>query len=177
MKPKLPGPKLVCQTSTGSNHDCPVPFWSFYFAQTSKIKTLFWPKIARTASKHTKSCLSTCKTWFWYSKPYFGPFRAQYLKDPTSCWSEVPCLLSSMGHLSIFGYDLTILFVIQGDFRDKMQQRSLGSWVKALWWISVETAGSPKMAQWKVVLLSLWKLRVLRRFLDKMQQMSAGSWV
>ena len=33
------------------------------------------------------------------------------------------------------------------------------------------------MAQRKLVLLSLWKLRVLRRFLDEMQEMSAGSWV
>ena len=40
------------------------------------------------------------------------------MKGPTSCLSEVPCLLSSMGHLSIFGYDLTILFVIQGVFRE-----------------------------------------------------------
>ena len=33
------------------------------------------------------------------------------------------------------------------------------------------------MPQWKAILLSLWKVRVLRRFLDKLQQMSMGSWV
>ena len=41
----------------------------------------------------------------------------------------------------------------------------------------VESAGSQKMPRWKVILLSLWKVWVLRRFLDKMQQASAGSWL
>ena len=54
---------------------------------------------------------------------------------------------------------------------------SIGRWVKAFCSISAETAGSQKMPWWKVILLSLWKVRVLRRFLDKMQQMSVGSWV
>ena len=53
----------------------------------------------------------------------------------------------------------------------------MGIWVKALCSISVETAGSQKMPCWDVILLSLWKVRVLRRFLDKMQQVSAGSWL
>ena len=54
---------------------------------------------------------------------------------------------------------------------------SMGRWVRAFCSITVETAGCQKMPQWKAILLSLWKVRVLRRFLDKMQQVSAGSWV
>ena len=50
---------------------------------------------------------------------------------------------------------------------------SMGSWVKAFWKLSA----LKKMPWWKGILLSLWKVRVLRRFLDKMQQVSAGSWV
>ena len=46
---------------------------------------------------------------------------------------------------------------------------SIGRWVKAFCSISAETAGSEKMPWWKVILLSLWKVRILRRFLDKMQ--------
>ena len=42
--------------------------------------------------------------------------------------------------------------------------------------ISVESAGSQKMPQRKVI-LSVWKVLVLRRFLDKMQQMSRQSWM
>ena len=53
----------------------------------------------------------------------------------------------------------------------------MGSWMKAFCLISVKSAGSQKMPWWKVILPSLWKLQVLRRFLDKMQQVSAGSWV
>ena len=41
----------------------------------------------------------------------------------------------------------------------------------------MESVGSQKMPRWKVILLSLWKVWVLRRFLDKIQQVSAGSWV
>ena len=41
----------------------------------------------------------------------------------------------------------------------------------------VESAGSQKMPRWKVILLSLWKVQVLRRFLVKFQQLSMGSWV
>ena len=51
----------------------------------------------------------------------------------------------------------------------KCKQMSIGRWVKAFCSISAETAGSEKMPWWKVILLSLWKVRVLRRFLDKMQ--------
>ena len=54
---------------------------------------------------------------------------------------------------------------------------SVGSWVKASCLNSVETAGSQKLPCCDVILLSLWKVRVLRIFLDKMQQVSAGSWV
>ena len=54
---------------------------------------------------------------------------------------------------------------------------SMHSVVKVFFSISVETAGSQKMPQWKVILLFLWKVRVDRRFLDKMEQMSVGSWV
>ena len=36
--------------------------------------------------------------------------------------------------------------------RYKMQKMAMGSWVKAFCSISVETAGSQKMAQWKVML-------------------------
>ena len=59
----------------------------------------------------------------------------------------------------------------------KCKQMSIGRWVKAFCSISVETAGSQKMPQWKEILLFLWKVRVDRRFLDKMEQMSVGSWV
>ena len=41
----------------------------------------------------------------------------------------------------------------------------------------METVGSQKMPRCKGILLSLWKVRDLRRFLHKMQQMTAGSWV
>ena len=58
-----------------------------------------------------------------------------------------------------------------------MQQMSLEIWVKGVCSITVETAGCQKMPQWKAILLSLWKVRVLRRFLDKLQQMSMGGWV
>ena len=34
-----------------------------------------------------------------------------------------------------------------------------------------------KMPRWKVILLSLWKVRVSRRFHNKMQQVSVESWV
>ena len=57
-----------------------------------------------------------------------------------------------------------------------MQLMSLESLVYAFCSISVETVGSQKMPQRKVI-LSLWKVRVIRRFLNKMQQMSLGSWV
>ena len=43
--------------------------------------------------------------------------------------------------------------------------------------IYVETAGCQIMLLTKVILISLWKERVLKRFLDKMQQMSVGSQV
>ena len=47
----------------------------------------------------------------------------------------------------------------------KCKQMSMGSWVKAFWKLSA----LKKMPWWKGILLSLWKVRVLRRFLDKMQ--------
>ena len=47
------------------------------------------------------------------------------------------------------------------------KQMSMRSLVKAFWSISVDTAGSQKMPLRKVILLSLWKVWVLRRFLDK----------
>ena len=46
--------------------------------------------------------------------------------------------------------------------------------VKAFFSISVETAGSQKMPQWKVILLFLWKVRVLIKFRDRMQQSVSG---
>ena len=49
----------------------------------------------------------------------------------------------------------------------KCKQMSMRSWVKAFWSISAETAGSQKMPLRKVILLSLWKVWVLRRFFDK----------
>ena len=55
----------------------------------------------------------------------------------------------------------------------KCKQMSMGSWVKAFW----ELWALKKMPWWKGILLSLWKVRVLRQFLDKMQQMSVGSLV
>ena len=58
-----------------------------------------------------------------------------------------------------------------------MQSNVYGKLDVAFFLISVETAGSQKMPRWKVILLSLWKVWVLRRFLDKMQQASAGSWL
>ena len=59
----------------------------------------------------------------------------------------------------------------------KCKQMSTGRWVKAFCSITVETAGSQKIPWWKGILICLWKVRVLGRFLDKMQQMSVGSWV
>ena len=124
----------------------------------------------------------------WVKAFYFnlcencGLFKNASEESDTSisgkCWFSEDSLIKCNKCLQEVGWKLSVLSMwkvrVLRKFRDKMQQRSLGSWVKALWWISVETAGSPKMAQWKVVLLSL---QVFRRFLDKMQQMSAGSWV
>ena len=64
-----------------------------------------------------------------------------------------------------------------GKFLDKMQSNVYGKLDESLLFDLSETAGSQKMPRWKVILLSLWKVRVLRRFLVKFQQLSMGSWV
>ena len=54
-------------------------------------------------------------------------------------------------------------------FLNKCKQMFMGSRVKAFCSISVEAAGSQKMHWWKVILLNLLKVRVLRIFFDKMK--------